>query len=383
MNSTQTRTPSAPMPNMNTNSSAGHPPRRGSHAGFGSAGLAVAIISMAGLLALPAPANAQSRGVPVSINYQGKLTDSKGALLTAGYYEVAFRIWDNATQAEAGNFKWGRAFPLNLMSNGVFNVLLTDDGSPVTTPGTPAVSSLRSAFLGTDRFLGLTITRNPLGAVSSPQEIVPRQQMVSAPFALQSGQSGQADWATFATNAGTATYSLSGGRDPFNATNGMSVSGNVTLVNARMDLKGSATTNGGFVPLRAIMMYSGDTPPPGWAFCDGSTINGIVTPDLRGRFVLGSGNNISAGLTNRVLNTKGGQEYRVLSKDEMPKHSHTVPFETFDNAAARSDGKRDVAGPGYDAWDTWNSFTSSEEGAGLPHSIMPPFWVLAYIIRVQ
>ena len=30
--------------------------------------------------------------------------------------------------------------------------------------------------------------------------------------------------------------------------------------------------------------------PKGWAECNGQTVNGIKTPDLRGRFILGVGN---------------------------------------------------------------------------------------------
>lgn len=271
------------------------------------------------------------------------------------------------------------------MSNGVFNVLLTDDGSPVTTPGTPSAASLRSAFQGTDRFLGLTITRTPGGAVSLPVEVLPRQQMVSSPFTLQAGQSTLADWATFATNAGTATYALSSGRDPFNATNGLNVAGPMvisgpTALNARVDLKGSSTTNGGFVPVGAILMFSGTVAPPGWALCDGGTYYGTKTPDLSGRFVLGMG---QSPTTNRVLKATGGSETHTLTLAEMPSHTHAVNFKTFDYSAVRTDGERDVAGPDFDAWKTTNSFTSTSAGSTKAHDIMPPFYVLAYIMRVQ
>jgi hypothetical protein len=43
------------------------------------------------------------------------------------------------------------------------------------------------------------------------------------------------------------------------------------------------------IPLGGIIMWSGITPPDGWAICDGDVVNGVQTPDLRGRFVVGSG----------------------------------------------------------------------------------------------
>lgn len=43
------------------------------------------------------------------------------------------------------------------------------------------------------------------------------------------------------------------------------------------------------IPLGGIIMWSGITPPDGWAICDGDVVNGVQTPDLRGRFVVGAG----------------------------------------------------------------------------------------------
>ena len=53
-----------------------------------------------------------------------------------------------------------------------------------------------------------------------------------------------------------------------------------------------------------ITMWSGDVNsiPSGWALCDGTK----GTPDLRGRFIVGSGQ--GANLTNRTIGDKGGQE---------------------------------------------------------------------------
>ena len=54
----------------------------------------------------------------------------------------------------------------------------------------------------------------------------------------------------------------------------------------------AATNTGGFVT-GMIMMFSGTTAPTGWVICDGQN----NTPDLRDRFIVGSGDNYNVGAT--------------------------------------------------------------------------------------
>lgn len=138
-------------------------------------------LSAALLLAIPLI----SRGddVPGVINYQGRLTDTLGNPITSGYYEIKFLLWDDAVQNGAANLIWGRTFALHVVQDGLFNVQLSDGGSLVTQPYTPVTNQLLGAFEG-PRWLGLTITVSNNLAVSGP-EISPRQQLASAPFALQ------------------------------------------------------------------------------------------------------------------------------------------------------------------------------------------------------
>ena len=69
------------------------------------------------------------------------------------------------------------------------------------------------------------------------------------------------------------------------------------------------------VPPGAILMWSGavDAIPTGWALCDGQ--NG--TPDLRDRFIVGAGGSYDVGDT-------GGAESVTLTVDQMPQHSHSA-----------------------------------------------------------
>ena len=127
------------------------------------------------------------------------------------------------------------------------------------------------------------------------------------------------------------------------------------------------------VPTGAIMMWSGTTPPAGWAICNGK--NG--TPNLSGRFIVGVGKS-SDGDMNYQLNRTGGEEKVLLTAAEsgLPEHTHTVigPFgET---------GEKGIKGSNY--WLGYpKSFTTSEakRDAKKAHNNIPPYYVLAYIIK--
>ena len=106
------------------------------------------------------------------------------------------------------------------------------------------------------------------------------------------------------------------------------VGGNET-VNGSLDVIGNFTKNGfpvnPFVPAGTIVMWHGTTLPAGWVECNGS--NG--TPDLRGKFIVAAGQAASTALPgdlnpNYAVNTTGGENRHVLSKPEIPKHSHKV-----------------------------------------------------------
>jgi hypothetical protein len=66
-------------------------------------------------------------------------------------------------------------------------------------------------------------------------------------------------------------------------------------------------------PIGGIIMWSGsiNSIPAKWAICNGATVNGIVTPDLRNRFIIGAGENYS-------VNGTGGSKDAILVS-----HQHT------------------------------------------------------------
>ena len=82
------------------------------------------------------------------------------------------------------------------------------------------------------------------------------------------------------------------------------------------------------VAMGTIVIWSGSISdiPEGWALCDGTEYKndgsgdkgtGLKTPDLRDKFVLGAGDGSD-------MNETGGNKTKKLTTSEMPSHKHTV-----------------------------------------------------------
>lgn len=158
-------------------------------------------------------------------------------------------------------------------------------------------------------------------------------------------------------------------------------------------------------PIGGIMMYSGsyaanfditglglpDTDMTGWALCNGN--NG--TPDLRGRFVVGTldmpsdgADDLAAevdpvnGNTNYGMGNTGGEEKHELTIPEMPEHNH-LNNEDF-NVVLTADNTGTISGP--DNIDDEPKLTEYDtivsQGDGEPHENRPPYYALAYIMRI-
>lgn len=76
------------------------------------------------------------------------------------------------------------------------------------------------------------------------------------------------------------------------------------------------------VPKGIILMWGGNLNniPTGWALCNGQTVNGLQTPDLRSKFVMG------AGSTYNPYDTGGSS-----SINQVIAHSHSFDTETSAN----------------------------------------------------
>lgn len=158
----------------------------------------------------------------------------------------------------------------------------------------------------------------------------------------------------------------------------------------------------GLIPLGGIIMWSGTSLnlPVNWALCDGGTYGAtnIVTPDLRGRFIIGatfatgttrynnmaiSANPLDANLSTcstLAVGASGGEQNHVLTIGEMPEHNHQYSF-----AGNPNDGY--VAGPPFinPSFCTYNvsNLATTSTGSSQQHNNIPQFFSLAYIMRIS
>lgn len=142
------------------------------------------------------------------------------------------------------------------------------------------------------------------------------------------------------------------------------VNNNADVPNAdHADEADFATEAGNGIPSNIISLWSGSISniPSGWVLCDGN--NG--TPDLRNRFIVGAGGQYSVDDT-------GGAEQVQLTEAEMPSHNHTF------SGGSPGYGNTNWAGEGA----TGSSTTTSSAGGDEAHENRPPYYALAYIMKV-
>ncbi|MDR2806269.1 MAG: hypothetical protein LBB85_11675 [Dysgonamonadaceae bacterium] len=143
------------------------------------------------------------------------------------------------------------------------------------------------------------------------------------------------------------------------------------------------------MPKGAIILWSGGVTniPAGFHLCDGATVSGYgVVPDLRGRFVVGldptkaSTPSNSSDLTENygAAGNTGGQKAVALTTSQMPAHSHSLRY-----SKGKIDGTGDQDSGRYpDKGDLNFSANTENTGGGQPHENRPPYYVLAFIIKV-
>jgi len=179
-----------------------------------------------------------AQSVPPLINYQGRLTDQSGAPLTAGLYGIQFRLWDSPLATGTNDLIWGQQYAnLAVQANGVFSVILGSPGG-TSIPGTvPAVNNLAYAFASSNVFLGVTVTVSNGVALTSPSEILPRQQLLSVPYAFSAVNASTALSANSATLAASVL--------PGSIVNASLAGGIITLTNLAPRQIGTNVSIGG------------------------------------------------------------------------------------------------------------------------------------------
>ena len=212
---------------------------------------------------------------------------------------------------------------------------------------------------------------------------------------------------------GDQTPKLPPGSDPFATINGMAYQNpaNVAITG------GSIAGVGGITRMRGVIAYGGSVAQaaalePEWALCDGRTVNGITTPNLRGRFVRGWSDDLAvgstAGSTGDVTSSSAGAHTHTgstgahaLTVNEMPAHSHLEGSASDDTTGATTATQNDPvdeinrAGSLGNQDDSWR-WETEETGGGAAHSHSissdgahthtvtvppPPYYELVYIMR--
>jgi formylglycine-generating enzyme required for sulfatase activity len=156
--------------------------------------------------------------VPDAVSFQGRaLTATGEAMGKDGAVNRMFtlRIWDDATSTDAANLIYSEQQVVSIV-DGAFNVLIgtgtatngTKFSYSETAKGPPTVKiGDAGVFGGASRYVGVTIDD---GTTAVDNEILPRQQVVSAPFATRAKltegvEAGTITSAKIANNAVTPT----------------------------------------------------------------------------------------------------------------------------------------------------------------------------------
>lgn len=138
----------------------------------------------------------------------------------------------------------------------------------------------------------------------------------------------------------------------------------------------------GTIPIGGIIMWSGNITniPQGWALCNGKN----NTPDLRNRFIMGAGD-------QRWPGEKGGNKTVTLNPGQLPAHSHGAGSLTLSNtniamwikANNNTLSNSNNIKSGVYSSSTTISGNTAPSGNGNPIEILPPYYALAFIMRIK
>lgn len=184
---------------------------------------------------------------------------------------------------------------------------------------------------------------------------------------------------------------------------GIKVGQNLTIdsdgtLNAKVESEGGVT--GDTLPIGSIVSYGGLNAPENWLICDGSEISrteylelynvlgtiygkgdGSATfnlPDLKDKFILGTGNSHISGET-------GGEEKHTLTESEIPTMNvYMTKTSWYDKGGLEYGGaenRRVVAG-GAAGGDTGYAI-GTVNGGNQSHNNMPPYATTIFIIKAR
>lgn len=245
--------------------------------------------------------------VPGQLAHQGRLVDNNDIPLE-GEHSLHFTLYDSA---EDGGMVWEETLDVDF-SNGYYSTILGADEE---------ANPLDTEVLGQHPlFLGL--------AVDDGDDLAPLHEILSVPYAMMadtcenvsggivdaseirvdgepviteggtwSGETPSVDWSEltgvpegFADNVDDDTVL---GESEVGAYVESYLAATPIALAEGSTVGGSSIASGETVPSGGIIMWSGSEVPEGWALCNGED----GTPDLRNRFIVGSGDTYAVGET--------------------------------------------------------------------------------------
>ena len=319
------------------------------------------------MFAVAAGATLPSVAAGAAFTYQGVIKEVGGATPANKNRTIEFRIYDSPT---GDHVLWGRAYSVLLDENGLFNTSLTDAaGSAISGVTGTGLAKVLADNAGTTLYIGLTVD-------NSSGEISPRQALLAVPYAIHASDAASAS-GDFTVEGRTT---LKGG---LNVAAGETTVGSLTATNLVVEGSVRAGTSGSFagygtIPVGGIIMWSGSLNqiPDGWVLCNGQTSNGQKTPDLSGKFVVG----YSASDSDYAIGKTGGEAKHRLLESEMPSHSHSIKFRSYDLVASWKD-QRSFYSVSKGSED--QTKTTASAGGNQAHENRPPYYALCFVMRVK
>ena len=365
--------------------------------------ISTAAVLVLSLFCRPLAASASDQYPPARMTYQSFLVDANGVALgntAPKNYDVIFRIYNDQN---SGSLLWSEQQTATV-DKGYFSVLL-GEGSAVNSESHGALGML---FIGadiSDRYVEMTV--KGIGSGGGDVVIKPRLRLMTAPYAFTAQNALYA--ANLVNSSNGAVVNVSGsyvGINKLMPTAALDVTGNATLsgtLTANALNAATASVSGtvsagtfmgnGTIPVGGIIMWSGATNaiPTGWALCNGQTVNSKTTPNLTDRFIMG------AGATYAVAGT-GGATSTILNMTQVPAHTHHYKdgyilenlgdfgsnyIDGYDQLYSGKRGNGSLDSNNDSVFYRWMYTEATGAASPAPVPTLPPFYALAFIMRVQ
>ena len=324
--------------------------------------------------------------------FQSHLVDSSGNPVV-GTKSVKFGIFDTSN---GNNLLWGETQTI-FFTDGNFSIILgqgTWDTAVTDSSGSATIRSLADVFAsGGERYLQITL---------DTQVLEPRLRLLPSAYsfrALTADKLNFNDKSVIEVDAVSAT--IDGNLNVGSATNSKELKtfGKITTT--------SEFVGNGVIPVQGIIMWGGleNEIPSNWALCNGQKVDGVQTPNLSGRFIVGTG---TLGTDTYSSGTPtGGKSKVTLTVDQMPSHTHSIndPGHTHTVLDEWLNTRNARAWPGNSSNSEWvtddspwvrprdsatrtsskgfTGITVKAAGGGKAHENRPPYYALAYIMRVK